>query len=238
MVPLFFSLTRRGQDVNLESQCSCCLYQADFLCLMCFRKERRSGAQDSDAKSCFCSASGQASVKLGLLCRWNRIVVSKIWYKDLQRDLRYRCQFQISSFPVSALVVSQMRKYSWIHQTKSCISEECFTQPMYIFVHIWEDGGALSFRKSSLLLASISWSVITLTKHFAFCSGCYICDKVLIVAVVADAYLGFWSSDTIKRLGKLMVYRSFGQCEPSVPKQHNVSADGFHNSTPFLAPFS
>lgn len=64
------------------------------------------------------------------------------------------------------------------------------------------------------------------------------CDKVLIVAVVADAYLGFWSSDTIKRLGKLMVYRSFGQCEPSVPKQHNVSADGFHNSTPFLAPFS
>lgn len=32
------------------------------------------------------------------------------------------------------------------------------------------------------------------------------CDKVLIVAVVADAYLGFWSSDTIKRLGKLMVY--------------------------------
>lgn len=141
------------------------------------RKERRSGAQDSDAKSCFCSASGQASVKLGLLCRWNRIVVFKIWYKDLQKDLGYRCQLQISSFPVTALVVSQMRKYSWIHQTKSCISEECFTQPMYIFVHIWEDGGALSFRKSSLLLASISWSVITLTKHFAFCSGCYIVIK-------------------------------------------------------------
>lgn len=137
--------------------------------------------------------------------------------------------FRFLHFPVPTLMVSQMRRYSWIHKRPVFLKK--FVPHTYIFVHIWEESEALSFQKAYWLLTSISWSIIILIKRLAFLWWLVHCYKLSLMLVVSDAYLNFWTSDAVRRPGKLVVRRSVGQHEPSLPKQHNVSADEFNNSS-------
>lgn len=150
-----------------ESECSCSLCQADYLCPVYLKK--REGLDSDDALPSVCC-------------------------EGLQRDIKYRCQFQISLFAVSALVVSWMRRYSGVHQAQSCTPEEGFTQLVYIVVFT-----------ACLNLLNCNHP----DKMHCFLQGLFHCDKLLIVAVVADPHLGFWFSGAIK-LEKLMVHRSVG----------------------------
>lgn len=108
---------------------------------------------------------------------------------------------------------------------------KCLMQPTCIFVHIWGESGTPSFWKYFLLLALSSQNIITPIKCAAF--------NVAVTSwwtPVADVSVHFWSSGKIEQ-GSWCSVVQLGSVNLQFKKQ-NVSAEQFHNSTPFPAPFS
>lgn len=163
------SLPRCGRGITVPQRLSLHIKQF-FLALCTFLKREnlvlKTHSESFALRQCrLCQAGALVQVK-------KKKIIFKSCYKNVQKDLKNRSQFQISSFPVTTLVISQMRRNTWIYQTKSCVSEVSHTAYVYFCLYLRREWGPF-FWKASLLLASDSASVITLIKRMAFYSRCY-----------------------------------------------------------------